>query len=572
MSFLHYSKLPLPPANYDNNSNVICKPWQLPSLFEKSLSLQDHTSDRAYRHIAFEPKNKIAYSKTMHLKHELERVHGDVKAVHCNVGTNNATVISFFNILDAKHSYDDLKHKLSAYYKVYFVKPAFINNSTDSNSAEKMFVVFSSINSSVDLLDYDYMKHILRFGSIYSISEARISRSCILLNLEYHDERHGEALRANLNCSFIEGAQIMVYSATYDDEIACAYQGITACGKVCPPALSIDFNKPISHAAAPPPPPLTAAQKIMVATPLPSPVAEGESYFAVDPYSAPQYHPVSSLPPSPVALQHKDTAHPKITAAVIETSPSSSSNTACGTCLGKQDENVSYAAAVQSTPLFTNTSTTPDSSLSNPIPSPSSTRSVEKVAQQKKLEKKVPTPSSRNNSRRKRPPPSTKKATSNSVDLDRIGSGQDTRTTFMIRNIPNKYTQQMLIDYVNTTHERKYDFLYLRIDFQNKCNVGYAFINFIDPKKLFKSDKKCDLSYANIQGKQALIKKFQNSQVLSEDIAYQPKLFYSSGPRAGQEQPWPNSNNSSSSSHPPAKIHSKDDIAKHNVSADNNTI
>ncbi|OAD07557.1 hypothetical protein MUCCIDRAFT_125237, partial [Mucor lusitanicus CBS 277.49] len=108
---------------------------------------------------------------------------------------------------------------------------------------------------------------------------------------------------------------------------------------------------------------------------------------------------------------------------------------------------------------------------------------------------------------------------------------QDKRTTFMIRNIPNKYTQQMLIDYVNATHERKYDFLYLRIDFQNKCNVGYAFINFIDPKdaiefardrvgkkwqSLFKSDKKCDLSYANIQGKQALIKKFQNSQVLSE--------------------------------------------------------
>lgn len=91
-------------------------------------------------------------------------------------------------------------------------------------------------------------------------------------------------------------------------------------------------------------------------------------------------------------------------------------------------------------------------------------------------------------------------------------------------------------------------------------------------RKLFRSDKKCDLSYANIQGKQALIKKFQNSQVLSEDIAYQPKLFYSSGSRAGQEQPWPYSNNSSSSSNGNTNSHSKDDIVKSNISVNPNTI
>ncbi|KAI8983012.1 RNA recognition motif 2-domain-containing protein [Pilobolus umbonatus] len=120
----------------------------------------------------------------------------------------------------------------------------------------------------------------------------------------------------------------------------------------------------------------------------------------------------------------------------------------------------------------------------------------------------------------------------------------------MIRNIPNKYTQQMLIDNINSTHENTYDFLYLRIDFKNKCNVGYAFINFVDVDSvvsfakdrigkrwsLFNSDKVCTLSYANIQGKQALIQKFRNSHVMEEDESFRPKIYYSSGDNKGKEE------------------------------------
>merc|ERR1719362_1494224 len=51
-------------------------------------------------------------------------------------------------------------------------------------------------------------------------------------------------------------------------------------------------------------------------------------------------------------------------------------------------------------------------------------------------------------------------------------------TTVMLRNIPNKYTRDMLIKRLNMSFEGQFDFLYLPIDFRNKCNVGYCFINF----------------------------------------------------------------------------------------------
>jgi hypothetical protein len=68
----------------------------------------------------------------------------------------------------------------------------------------------------------------------------------------------------------------------------------------------------------------------------------------------------------------------------------------------------------------------------------------------------------------------------NHVDIERIRSGQDVRTTIMLRNIPNKVTQADLKTIVDQSSLGKYDFMYLRIDFANDCNVGYAFINFVD--------------------------------------------------------------------------------------------
>ncbi|KAI8233902.1 Meiosis protein mei2 [Colletotrichum sp. SAR 10_98] len=93
--------------------------------------------------------------------------------------------------------------------------------------------------------------------------------------------------------------------------------------------------------------------------------------------------------------------------------------------------------------------------------------------------------------------------------------GTDVRTTIMLRNIPNKVDQAMLKRIVDESSWGKYDFMYLRIDFANDCNVGYAFINFVDPLDIvdfvntrgnqrwncFKSDKVAEISYANNQSK-----------------------------------------------------------------------
>ncbi|RYG59287.1 hypothetical protein EON64_20390, partial [archaeon] len=139
------------------------------------------------------------------------------------------------------------------------------------------------------------------------------------------------------------------------------------------------------------------------------------------------------------------------------------------------------------------------------------------------------------------------------LDLQRLQDGSETRTTLMVRNIPNKYSQQMLLEEVNAQHQGQYDFFYLPIDFKNRCNVGYAFINFLSPLHIvdfvrrfegqrwrsFNSEKICSVTYARIQGKAALVSRFQNSSLLDKDDTYKPLLFRSSGPDQGQPEPFP---------------------------------
>ncbi len=95
----------------------------------------------------------------------------------------------------------------------------------------------------------------------------------------------------------------------------------------------------------------------------------------------------------------------------------------------------------------------------------------------------------------------------------------------MIRHIPNKYSEEMLLEEIDRNFKLKINFLYLPIDNFNACNVGYAFVNFIHTKFIlefynefngrrwdrFNSEKICQLAYARIQGTTNLMDHFQNS-------------------------------------------------------------
>ncbi|XP_051122451.1 protein terminal ear1 [Andrographis paniculata] len=150
------------------------------------------------------------------------------------------------------------------------------------------------------------------------------------------------------------------------------------------------------------------------------------------------------------------------------------------------------------------------------------------------------------------------------VDLN---CSRDSRTTVMIKNIPNKYSQKLLLNMLDNhcihCNEQlaagdgggdggeeqplsAYDFVYLPIDFINKCNVGYGFVNMTSPEatlrlykafhhqnwEVFNSRKICEVTYARLQGLEALREHFKNSKFPDDAEEYMPVVF--NPPRDGR--------------------------------------
>jgi RNA recognition motif-containing protein len=124
-----------------------------------------------------------------------------------------------------------------------------------------------------------------------------------------------------------------------------------------------------------------------------------------------------------------------------------------------------------------------------------------------------------------------------------VAEPEEWRSTVMIRNMPNNYTREMLLELVDLMgFAGTYDFVYLPIDFQSQAGLGYAFINFAsvaDALRCFDrfegfsdwkvpSEKVCTITWSSpTQGLEAHLERYRNSPVMHHSLAddWKPVLF-----------------------------------------------
>mmetsp|Transcript_4535 Transcript_4535/g.10373 ORF Transcript_4535/g.10373 Transcript_4535/m.10373 type:complete len:213 (-) Transcript_4535:182-820(-) len=105
-------------------------------------------------------------------------------------------------------------------------------------------------------------------------------------------------------------------------------------------------------------------------------------------------------------------------------------------------------------------------------------------------------------------------------------------TSLMLRNVPAKYTQSMLMNEIDhTSFLQTYDFLYLPKEEASRRNRGYAVINFIEPgcawlfarafagrrMNRFSCEEAIEVTIAVDQGFEAIYKRFGGGAAVGRD-------------------------------------------------------
>mmetsp|Transcript_21159 Transcript_21159/g.46476 ORF Transcript_21159/g.46476 Transcript_21159/m.46476 type:complete len:334 (+) Transcript_21159:74-1075(+) len=135
-------------------------------------------------------------------------------------------------------------------------------------------------------------------------------------------------------------------------------------------------------------------------------------------------------------------------------------------------------------------------------------------------------------------------------------------TTIMVRNVPNKYTQRMLLKvWKGMGFARAIDLFFLPVDLRDKANLGYCFVNFVSEEQarlfcekvdgmklsIFRSWKILETAEARVQGFAAALHNFRNSSAVACRVApeFRPVIF---DPETGSEVPFPESRKSATAS------------------------
>ncbi|CAK7329629.1 unnamed protein product [Dovyalis caffra] len=124
-------------------------------------------------------------------------------------------------------------------------------------------------------------------------------------------------------------------------------------------------------------------------------------------------------------------------------------------------------------------------------------------------------------------------------------------TTVMIRNIPNRYTREMLMEFLDShcllenekaklqNFDCTKETIVSAFDFLRGANKGYAFVNFTDAKAawkfslstnykawdVFQSNKISEIACARLQGKEQLVRHFEKSIFECHSDEYLPVYF-----------------------------------------------
>jgi hypothetical protein len=135
------------------------------------------------------------------------------------------------------------------------------------------------------------------------------------------------------------------------------------------------------------------------------------------------------------------------------------------------------------------------------------------------------------------------------IEPEKIQSGEDLRTTVMVRNLTGKHARQDFLQFLEIAGlSDRYTFFYMPYKEHRNVLAGFAFVNLVAPKDVemlctmvnqgawravFRDPnvKAPAVSYARFQGHDQLVKHFSTSAVLHEEDAEKRPIFR---PNAGQ--------------------------------------